>query len=50
MTRINTVRERTSIPSQLAGIVALVVPALGFVVATWLLWDRGVRRSTSCCS
>ena len=33
MTRINTVRERTSIPSQLAGIVALVVPALGLVAA-----------------
>ena len=31
MTRIKTVRERTSVPSQLAGIVAVVVPPLGLV-------------------
>ncbi len=43
MTRIKTVRERTSVPSQLAGIVAVVVPPLGLLAATWLLWDRGVR-------
>ena len=43
MTRIKTVRERTSVPSQLAGIVAVVVPPLGLVAAIWLLWDRGVR-------
>ena len=42
MTRIRTVRERTSVPSQLAGIVAVVVPPLGLVAAVWLLWDRGV--------
>ena len=41
--KIRTVRERTSIPSQLAGIVADVVPPLGLVAAVWLLWDRGVR-------
>ena len=41
--KIRTVRERTSIPSQLAGIVAVVVPPLGLVAAVWLLWDRGVR-------
>ena len=43
MTRIKTVRERTSVPSQLAGIVAVVVPPLGLVAAVWLLWDSGVR-------
>ena len=43
MTRIKTVRERTSVPSQLAGIVAVVVPPLGLVAAVWLLWDRSVR-------
>ena len=43
MTRIKTVRERTSLPSQLAGIVAVVVPPLGLAAAVWLLWDRGVR-------
>ena len=43
MTRIKTVRERTSVPSQLAGIVAVVVPPLGLVAAVWLLWNRGVR-------
>ena len=36
MTRIKTVRERTSVPSQLAGIVAVVVPPLGLVAAVWL--------------
>ena len=50
MTRIKTVRERTSVPSQLAGIVAVVVPPLGLVAATWLLWDPECARSTSCCS
>jgi hypothetical protein len=39
MTKIETVRERTSTPSQLAGIVAAVVP-LGLVAAVWLLWNR----------
>ena len=43
MTRIKTVRERTSAPSQLAGIVAVVLPPLGLVAAVWLLWNRGVR-------
>src|SRR6185503_15833451 len=43
MTRIKTVRERTSLPSQLAGIVAVVVPPLGLAAAVWLLWDRGVH-------
>ncbi len=43
MTRIKTVREWTSVPSQLAGIVAVVVPPLGLVTAVWLLWERGVR-------
>src|SRR6059058_4767526 len=43
MTRIETVRERTSVPSQLAGIVAVVVPPLGVVAAAWLLWNHGVR-------
>ena len=43
MTRIKTVRERTSVPSRLAGIVAVVVPPLGLVAAVWLLWDRGVH-------
>ena len=43
MTRIKTVRERTSLPSQLAGIVAVAVPPLGLAAAVWLLWDRGVR-------
>ena len=41
--KIKTVRERTSVPSQLAGIVAVVVPPLGLVAAVWLLWDSGVR-------
>ena len=35
MTRIKTVRERTIVPSQLAGILAVVVPPLGLVVAIW---------------
>ena len=43
MTRIKTVRERTSVPSQLAGIVAVIVPPLGLVAAIWLLWNRGVH-------
>ena len=43
MTRIKTVRERTSVPSQLAGIVAVVVPPLGLVAALWLLWNRAVH-------
>lgn len=43
MTRIKIFRELTSVPSQLAGIVAVVVPPLGLVAAVWLLWDRGVR-------
>ena len=43
MTKIKTVRERTSTPSQLAGIVAVVVPPLGLVAAVWLLWNRGMH-------
>ena len=43
MTKIKTVRERTSKPSQLAGIVAVAVPPLGLVIAVWLLWNRGVH-------
>jgi hypothetical protein len=43
MTRIMTVRERTSVPSQLAGIAAATVLPLGLVAAVGLLWDRGVR-------
>ena len=43
MTSIKTVREQTSVPSQLAGIVAVIVPPLGLVAAAWLLWNRGVR-------
>ena len=42
MTKIKTVRERTH-PSQLAGIVAVVVPPLGLVAAVWLLWNRGMH-------
>ena len=41
--KIKTVRERTSKPSQLAGIVAVAVPPLGLVIAVWLLWNRGVH-------
>ena len=41
--KIKTVRERTSNPSQLAGIVAVAVPPLGLVIAVWLLWNRGVH-------
>jgi hypothetical protein len=37
MTRTKTVRKRTSVPSQLAGILAVVVPPLGLVAAVWLL-------------
>ena len=33
MKTITTVRERTSVPSQHAGIVAVVVPPLGLVAA-----------------
>ena len=43
MTNIKTVRERTSVPSQLAGIVAVLVPPLGLAAAVWLLWNRGAR-------
>lgn len=43
MTRIKTVRERTTAASQFAGIVAVVVPPLGVVAAVSLFWNRGVR-------
>lgn len=40
---IKTVRERTTLPSQLAGIVAVVVPPFGIAAAIWFLWNRGVH-------
>jgi hypothetical protein len=39
--KIKTVREQTSVPSQLAGIVAVIVPPFGLLGAIWLLWNRG---------
>jgi stearoyl-CoA desaturase (delta-9 desaturase) len=41
--RIRTVRERTTFWSRLAGLVAVIVPPVGLVVATVLLWNRGVN-------
>ncbi len=38
--KIKTVRERTSVPSQLAEAVAVVVPPLGLVAAVWLRSHR----------
>jgi stearoyl-CoA desaturase (Delta-9 desaturase) len=40
---IKTVRERTTVPSQLAGIVAVVVPPFGIAAAIWFLWNRGAH-------
>lgn len=40
---IRTVRERTSFPSQLAGIVAVAVPPLGVLSAMGLLWNVAVH-------
>ncbi len=40
---VRTVRDRTSLPSQLAGIVAVVVPPVGIVAAMGLLWDTGFQ-------
>jgi stearoyl-CoA desaturase (delta-9 desaturase) len=41
--RVRTVRDRTSLPSQLAGIVAVIVPPIGIVAAMGLLWDTAVH-------
>jgi stearoyl-CoA desaturase (Delta-9 desaturase) len=41
--RIRTVRDRTSLASRLAGLVAVVVPPVGLVSGTVLLWNRGVN-------
>ena len=41
--RIRTVRERTTFWSRLAGLVAVIVPPVGLVVGTVLLWGRGVN-------
>ena len=41
--RIRTVRERTTFWSRLAGLVAVIVPPVGLVVGTVLLWNRGVN-------
>jgi len=40
--KIKTVRERTSVPSQLAGIVAVVVPPLGLVAAARIFCFRSL--------
>jgi stearoyl-CoA desaturase (Delta-9 desaturase) len=41
--RIRTVRERTTFWSRLAGLVAVVVPPVGLIAGTALLWNRGVN-------
>src|SRR2546430_6115661 len=41
--RIRTVRNRTSFLSRLAGLVAVIVPPIGLVAGTVLLWNRGVN-------
>ena len=41
--RIRTVRDRTSTLSRLAGLVAVIVPPVGLVTGTVLLWNRGVN-------
>ena len=41
--RIRTVRERTSFLSRLAGLVAVIVPPVGLVTGTVLLWNHGVN-------
>src|SRR4051794_33665079 len=43
MTRIKTVRERTSVGSQLAGVVAVGVPPVGLLAAALPPWNRGVH-------
>ena len=39
--RTRTVRDRTSVPSQLAGLVPVTVPPVGIFAAMGLLWDTG---------
>src|SRR3954468_3713686 len=41
--RIRTVRERTTFWSRLAGLVAVIVPPVGLVVGSVLLWNWGVN-------
>jgi stearoyl-CoA desaturase (delta-9 desaturase) len=41
--RIRTVRNRTTFLSRLAGLVAVIVPPVGLVTGTVLLWNRGVN-------
>ncbi len=41
--RIRTVRDRTSAASRMAGLVAVIVPPVGLVTGTVLLWNRGVN-------
>jgi stearoyl-CoA desaturase (Delta-9 desaturase) len=41
--RIRTVRERTTFWSRLAGLVAVIVPPVGLVAGTVLLWNWGVN-------
>jgi stearoyl-CoA desaturase (Delta-9 desaturase) len=41
--RIRTVRSRTTFWSRLAGLVAVIVPPVGLVAGTVLLWNRGVN-------
>ena len=41
--RIRTVRERTSFLSRIAGLVAVIVPPVGLVTGTVLLWNHGVN-------
>ncbi len=38
---VRTVRDRTSVPSQVAGVIAVVVPPVGIAAAMGLLWDSG---------
>ena len=41
--RIRTVRDRTTFWSRLAGLVAVIVPPVGLVAGTVLLWNHGVN-------
>ena len=41
--RIQTVRERTTFWSRLAGLVAVIVPPVGLLTGTVLLWNHGVN-------
>src|SRR3954447_9462590 len=41
--RIQTVRERTTFWSRLAGLVAVIVPPVGLVAGTALLWNHGAN-------